>query len=69
VSIYQVLQKRPVERGRDRQETFIFRTKLAGRFQNSRLIHPYFFDAAAPHNRYPGLGRIEMKVLCTVFCA
>jgi hypothetical protein len=41
--------------------------ELAGRFKNSRQIHPYFFDAAARHNRYPGLGRIEMKLLCIVF--
>jgi hypothetical protein len=67
LSIYQVLQKRPVEHGRDRQQTFVFGTELAGRVKNSRQIHPYFFDAAARRNRYPGLGRIEMKLLCLVF--
>jgi hypothetical protein len=67
LSIYQVLQKRPVERGRDRQQTFVFGTELAGRFKNSRQIHPYIFDAAARHNRYPGPGRIETKLLCIVF--
>jgi hypothetical protein len=69
LSIYQVLQKPPVERGRDRQQTFVFRTELAGRFKNSRQIHPYFFDAAGQHNRYPGLGRIDMKIALHSLCA